>query len=358
MQLRSFDNVGIAGIAAAVPQQVVDNLAPNEWFSASETEAVVKMTGIRHRRIAAASVCASDLCAAAADRLLREMEIDRSTIDTLIFVTTHPDYRQPATAITLQPRLGLGQQTACFDVNLGCSGYVYGLWLAYSCCAQEPGRRVLLLNGATPSKAFSRKDKATGLLFGDAGAATLIERSPLMGRSYFRLSSDGDRSGHLIITHGGYRNPTTTEALIERSFPDGSLRSDEQGVMNGPGIFDFTIQEVPKDIRSVLAATGKTVNDFDCFLFHQANRFITDHIAKKLAIPPAKVPYSLQRFGNTSSVSIPITMVAELKQELATRQLELLLCGFGVGLSWGTAILRTDRIHVCDLVELLPPAND
>jgi 3-oxoacyl-[acyl-carrier-protein] synthase III len=347
-----YHNIGISGLAAAVPSHKIDNLAPNEWFTEKEAKSVVKMTGIRERRVAPPELCASDFCFAAADNLLREMQLDRTTIDVLIFISQTPDYRMPATGIILQNRLGLPKSTAAFDINLGCSGYVYGLSLAYSFCLQPAIRRVLLLNGETRTKVYSSKDKSTGLLFGDGGAATLVERKASVGDSYFSLNADGKRSHYIMIKSGGYRNMSSIDSLTEKQYEDGSIRNDEQGIMDGAGVFDFTIQDIPRDIEAVLGFSGNSHVEIDYFLLHQANKFITDHIARKMNIPMDKVPYSLQKFGNTSSVSIPLTMVSELREQLMQNELKLLMTGFGVGLSWGTCIINTDHVHVCDLFEI------
>lgn len=352
MPLLRFSGIGISGLAAAVPATTRDNLQPGDGFTAAEATAVVEKTGIRRRRVASPSVCASDLCHAAAERLLNDLQVDRTTIDIVIFVSQTPDYRMPATAVLLQHRLGLSRRTAAYDVNLGCSGYVYGLSMAYAWCCQPSVRRVLLLNGETRTRAYSFQDKGTGLLFGDAGAATLVERQPGAGESAFSLNSDGNRADCIIIKAGGYRNPSTPESLAPNAYADGSVRTDEQGTMNGPGVFEFMIEEVPKDVKFLLAETGQNVEAFDAFLFHQANRMINEHLRRKLRIPAEKMPYSLDEFGNTSSVSIPLTMVTKLPALLRAGTRRLFLCGFGVGLSWASATLGTRDVHVSELVEI------
>ena len=352
MAVLHYSGIGISGIAAAVPIDVRDNLEPTDFFTEKELKSVVKMTGIRQRRVAPEDMCASDLCFRAADRLLEEMNIDRNTIDILIFISQTPDYRMPATGIILQHRLGLPKTTAAFDVNLGCSGFIYGLGLAYSFCMQPSVRKVLLLNGETRTKAYSFKDKSTGLLFGDAGSAALIEKNEGAIDSWLSLNADGKRSNMIMIPSGGYRNPSSLESLSEKTYSDGSIRNDEQGIMDGQGVFDFTITEIPADITKTLDMSGLTIEDIDLFLLHQANKFIADHIAKKMGIPLDKVPYCLQRFGNTSSVSIPLTMVSEARPYLCGANNRLLMCGFGVGLSWGTAVINLVNPHISELIEL------
>ena len=352
MAILKFSGIGISGIAAAVPSIVYDNLEGAEFFSEKERKSVVRMTGIRQRRVASPEICASDLCYEAADQLLKEMNIDRDTIDLLIYVSQTPDYRMPATGIILQDRLGLSKDTAAFDVNLGCSGYVYGLSMAFSYLNNKSFRRVLLLNGETRTRAYSFKDKSTGLLFGDGGTATLIEKRDEAGGSTFSLNSDGSRSHYIMIKSGGYRNRSTPESLQEKVYEDGSIRTDEHGVMDGAGVFDFTIKDIPADIELVLNEFGCSIDGIDFFLLHQANKFITDHIAKKLQIPLEKVPYSLQKYGNTSSVSIPLTIVSELRDSPIIDNCKILMSGFGVGLSWGTAILDLNKPHISELKEI------
>lgn len=347
-----FVDIGISGIAAAVPKTIVDNLAANEFFTEKEAKSVVRMTGIRQRRVASDSQCASDFCYAAASKLIKEVEVDLSTVDVLIFVSQTPDYRMPATSSILQSRLGLAKTTAAYDINLGCAGFVYGLGLAYSFCSQPSIRKVLLLNGETRTKVYSQKDKSTGLLFGDGGTAVLIDKNQGYGESFFSMNADGDRSHYIMIKSGGYRHPSSVESLQEKVYDDGSIRTDENGVMDGAGVFDFTIQDIPTDIENTLGFAGLSIEHINLFYLHQANKFITDHIAKKMGIPLDRVPYSLQKFGNTSSVSIPLTMVSESSQLLTEKDHKVLVCGFGVGLSWGTGIINLKQPHICELMEL------
>jgi 3-oxoacyl-[acyl-carrier-protein] synthase-3 len=242
--------------------------------------------------------------------------------------------------------------TAAIDINLGCSGYVYGLAVAYSMVANSEVRKLLLLNGESITRSVSQRDKTTGLLFGDSGTATLLEKTANAGSSVFSLFSDGGRGQMIMAPAGGYRNPSSESTVVERRYQDGSIRSEEHTVMDGAGVFSFVISDVYKDIAEILARTKSDPSSIDYFVFHQANRFATEHLRKKLKISSDKVPYSLDEFGNTSGPSIPLTMVTRLASALRQRRLNLLLAGFGVGLSWGTAVLATDRVHVCDLVEV------
>ncbi|PHN01482.1 3-oxoacyl-ACP synthase III family protein [Flavilitoribacter nigricans] len=352
MATMNFSRIGISGLAAAVPRNTINNYEYTEHFPAADVKEIVDKTGIKERRFAEAQHCASDFCFAAAEKLLTEKEVDRSEIDLLIFVSQTPDYRMPATSVVLQHRLGLPKSTAAFDINLGCSAFIYGLSTAYA-FMQNPGfKKVLLLDGETRSRVYSAKDRKTAFLFGDGGVAALIERDDRFGESFFSLHSDGARENLIKMDAGGYRNPSSPETLREKVVDEhGNIRTDEHGYMNGADVFNFVLREIPKNIRSILEASGSDPADIDYWLFHQANMYMNNYLLKKLKLDSEKVPISLDKFGNTSSVSIPITMVSELQDQLVTRK-KLLLSGFGVGMSWASAVLNLDNCHIPDLVEI------
>jgi len=352
MAYLEFKNTGISGMAAAVPSNTIDNYAYTQYFDAESVREVVDKVGIKERRFADDKTCASDLCYAAAEKLLKDMNIDRSEIDLLVFVSQTPDYKMPATSIILQNRLGLPNSTIAFDINMGCSGFIYGLSVVYSYMQQKGFRKALLLDGETRSKVYSAKDRNTAFLFGDAGVAALIEKDEKYGESIFSLNSDGSRSDLIIIHGGGYRNPSSTETLKEKVIDEhGNIRSDEQAYMNGPDVFNFLIREVPKDVKNTLEYAEIDRESIDYFVFHQANNYINGYLGKKLKLDKAKVPMSIEKFGNTSSVSIPLTIVSELKDKI-DRNTKTLLCGFGVGLSWATAVVNLNDCYIGDMVEL------
>jgi len=348
-----ISGVYISGLSAAVPKQVVDNLTlGGRLFTDQELQNTVNTTGIRFRRIAEKSVCSSDLAVAAAERLIDEMSIDRDSIDLILFMSQTPDYRQPATAAIIQHRLGLRKSIGAFDINMACSGYIYGLSTAFSYCNTIGINRVLLLVGETLSKIVSEDDRATSLLFGDGATATLIEKDASGRESFFSLNTDGSRYKVLIVEGGGYRNPSSLTTIDKKTYSDGSKRSMENLYMDGMEVFNFTMSEVPKDIKNILLHCNKSIDEIDYLVFHQANKIITDYIIKRLKLPPEKAPYCLDRYGNTSAVSIPLTLVSELKNELQSGALQLLLSGFGGGLSWASAFVCTDRICVTDVIEV------
>jgi 3-oxoacyl-[acyl-carrier-protein] synthase-3 len=352
-----WDNIEIAGVAGAVPERVVDNLNYSDFFTEKEAKSVIKLTGIPYRRLADEGTCASDFCYAAAERLIKTMKIDRSEIDALIYTTQSPDYRMPATGVILQHRLGLPKTTLSFDLPLGCSGFVYGLSMAFNLCRQPHINQVLILDGESTKWKKLKNNKggliitSSALLWGHGGTAALIRKTDRRNPTYLSLLSDGSRWQSLHTPAGGYRNPTSLETLKMKKREDGSIKSDEHGTMDGAAVFEFTITDVPRDIKNTVKLAQTTFDDIDYFVFHQANKFMTDHFCKKLKIPLDRVPYSLHKFGNTASFSIPLTIVSELKCRLNST-IKLLMSGFGIGLSWGTVVTEVDNCTICELLEI------
>lgn len=352
MGLLSYKNVGITGMAAAVPRQVVNNYDHDLYFNKEDIKGIVEKIGVKERRFADEKTCSSDLCFAAAEKLITGMNINRDEIDLLIFISQTPDYRMPATSVLLQERLKLPTSTITFDINLGCSAFLYGLTVAYSMITAGGIRKALILDGETRSKVYSQKDRKTGFLFGDAGVAALIEADEKFEKSWFSLNSDGSRESLIKVPAGGYRKMSSCETVTEKVVDEyGNIRSEEQGYMNGADVFNFVIREVPKDFHRLLEYSGSDISSIDYFVFHQANSYINGFLAKKMKLPEDKIPSTIEKYGNTSSVSIPLTIVSELKDKLLTNK-RILLSGFGVGLTWGTALINIDGCNVSEIVEI------
>lgn len=347
MAIVRYNNVGIKAISACVPKTVEKNRNLGYLIPEEEIDKTINNIGIEEKRIADADCCSSDLCFRAAQQLMQDNEIDPARIDALIFVSQTSDYHQPATAPILQHRLGLSKETICFDINLACSGYVYGLATAYAYA--NMGLRVLLLVGETMSKIVSRRDKVNTPLFGDAGTASIIEQGEY-GKSTFSLHSDGSGALVMHVPYGGFRNQSCEEGLREVEDSDGSIRSGEQFRMDGMGVFNFGMKEEPKDIKHLLAECEMTIDQIDVLVYHQANKFMTDFFSKKLKIDASKTPYSLQHFGNTSSASIPLTIVTQMFEGYKERK-NTILSGFGSGLSWGSVMLDLSKCAISELIE-------
>lgn len=353
MAILKFNNVGITAMAAGVPQTVIDNYHYDlDIWPEDEVKKVVDKVGVAERRFADAQTCASDLCFAAAEKLIADNNINKEEIDLLVFLSQTPDYRMPATSILLQDRLGLPMSTMAFDISLGCSGFISALSVVYGLMQNNGYRKALLLDGETRSKVYSRKDRREAFIFGDAGVAALIERDERFGESHFSLNSDGSRGKLIMIPGGGYRNMSSVETLKEKVVDEyGNIRTDENGYMNGADVFNFVIVEVPRDIKRIFAASGEDIQQMDYYVFHQANAFINNHIAKKMKLDTTRIPWTIQKYGNTSSVSVPLTIVSELKDKMAGKK-KLMMSAFGVGMAWATAIVPFVDCKISDIVEI------
>ena len=353
MAIISYKNVGITALSACVPSRVIDNYHYDlDIWPEEEVKKVVDKVGVTERRFVDEMTCASDLCFAAAEKLISDNSIDKTEIDLLVFLSQTPDYRMPATSILLQDRLGLPMSTMAFDISLGCSGFISALSIVYAMMQNHGFRKALLLDGETRSKVYSRKDRREAFIFGDAGIAALIERNEKFGESHFSLNSDGSRGDLIMIPGGGYRNMSSAETLREKVVDEyGNIRSDEHGHMNGADVFNFVIVEVPKDIKRLIAASGEDIQKMDYYVFHQANAFINNHIAKKLKLDKERIPWTIQKYGNTSSVSVPLTIVSELKDKMAGEK-KILRRACGVGMAWAPAIVPFVDCKISDIVEL------
>lgn len=353
MAIITHKNVGITAMAACVPKNVIDNYHYGlDIWPEEEVKQVVDKVGVTERRFADEKTCSSDLCFAAAEKLIADNNIDKSEIDLLVFLSQTPDYRMPATSILLQDRLGLPMSCMAFDISLGCSGFLSALNVVY-CMMQNKGfRKALLLDGETRSKVYSAKDRREAFIFGDAGVAVLVERDEKFGESHFSVNSDGSRGELIMIKGGGYRNMSSVETLKEKVVDEyGNIRTDEQGHMEGADVFNFVIIEVPKDIKRLMEATGQDIQQMDYYVFHQANAFINNYVAKKMKLDKTKIPWTIQKYGNTSSVSVPLTIISELKDQMVGRK-NLLMSAFGVGMAWATATVPFVDCKISDIVEI------
>lgn len=349
MAIIRYNNVGIRAMSACVPKTVVSNRDLGYLIPEDEIEKTIGSIGIEERRIADDGVCASDLCYKAAKKLLEDNDIDPDSIDVLLFMSQTSDYRIPATAPLLQHRLGLSKNTCCLDLSLGCSGYVFALSTAFAYASMEGVNRVLLLDGETFSKIVNKRDKVDWPLYGDGATATLIEKGDFEP-STFILQSDGSGEDAVKIYGGGMRHPVTAESLIEKEREEGNFRNDLEIYMDGMDVFNFAMSVVPKSVKEIVKVTDTSLDDIDWLVFHQANKFMTDFFAKRLKFNMDKVPYCIQKYGNTSSTSVPLTIVSELYDKMNDGD-RVVMCGFGAGLSWGTARVVFKECHISPVIE-------
>jgi 3-oxoacyl-[acyl-carrier-protein] synthase-3 len=344
MALSTLHNVRFAGMASCVPHRVLDNVRDCPPSQRSERERLVRNIGIQTRRICPEWQTFSDLALVATEKLLADLQWQRDEIDALIVVTQSPDYLIPSTAIILQDRLGLPHSTVAFDVNLGCSGYPFGLHLLGSMVSAGGVKKALLLVG---DKSATVKDP----LFSDAGTVTALEFDASAPPMYFDLNSDGSGYQAIMLPAGGHRRPYSIEHAIPSRDEHGNKVLPADLILDGPAVLSFSTQRVPPAVERLLdyAQTPKAVIDY--FVFHQANRMINETIRKKLGLPIEKVPSTLPDLGNTSGASLPVTMTARLHETLATGKHKLLLSGFGIGLSWGSAIVDIEGAKFPAMIE-------
>jgi len=350
MAFFKIENVKVSGISACVPKQTEEN-CDFPLFDAETYKTFSATTGIERKRKVTSDVCTSDLCSIAADKLIGDLNWNKEDISFLIFVSQTADYILPATSPIIQDRLGLSKDCYTLDISLGCSGWVYGMSVLASLLSHSKSGKGLLLTGDTATKKCSFSDKSTYPLFGDAGTATAMEyaenREPLL----FGMNSDGSGYKAIIINDGGCRNPFSTASFDMVTRGEGIESNNLQVVLDGMDVFGFGTKRAPESVNKLCDNFQLDKDKIDYFTFHQANLFMNEQIRKKLKLPAGKVPYSLKNFGNTSSASIPLTMVTEITNDLRDKKLSHIACGFGVGLSWGSMCFTTDRIICSELVE-------
>lgn len=348
MSIGKIEGVALRGLVSVVPARKVDNLeVPAELVPARDR--LVRNVGIRFRRLCPKGTTFADLSETAARRLLDGMGWD--SVDLLIVVTQTPDYPIPGNAVQLQDRLGLPRSTVAFDINLGCSGYPFGVFTAAGMLKGSGFRRALVVVG-DQSASDGAADEGREILFSDAATATALELDDAAAPLFFEGYTDGSGYRAIYVPHGGRRNPLNDKSTLPRECEDGIVRKDTDVWLDGPAILNFSTREAPLAIQRVLAETGIEEASVDRYFLHQANRMINETIRKKLRIDPERMPMTLYDFGNTSSASIPLTMTVDSAARLREGKVRSLLCGFGIGLSWGTMVIDTDRIFAPDLIEV------
>jgi 3-oxoacyl-[acyl-carrier-protein] synthase III len=348
-----FSNYNIRAIATSVPKDIrtTESLAP--VFGVDLVEKIKKNVGVLQGHLADSNTTTSDLCEHAANIIINKLNINRNSIDVLLFVSQTPDYIAPSTACVLQHRLSLSNDCLAYDMNLACSAFVYGLSAVLSYLNQPNINRVLLLCGDTVSKHCSPLDRQLALLSYDAGSAILIDKNnESQKKSFFTLKTIGSGYRNLIVPYGGYRHRIGDENRYERE--PGVVRNDYDGYMNGPEVFKFSISEVPKMIKEFKSFFQINFDDIDRHFLHQANIFIIQNISKRIGIDFNNVPISIDRYGNTGATTIPLTICdyyAKSNEVCISEKISI--CGFGIGLSLGVGVLEFDKtiifpIEICE----------
>ncbi|PYS59808.1 MAG: 3-oxoacyl-ACP synthase [Acidobacteria bacterium] len=332
----------IKAVTSFLPAGELTNDQLAEEFGTWHGNQIFEKTGVTVRHVSARDECASDLAVAAANKLFESGVCASEEIDFLVLVTQMPDYFMPTTACLVQNRLGLRTTCGAIDINLGCSGFIYGLAVAKSLVEAAVASTVLLITSDTYTKWINPKDRSTRTLFGDGAAATLVSgvesESDLIGP--FVLGSDGRGVKDIVVPAGGFRRPVTPETSIPREDETGSWRSEENLFMNGGEVLAFTIRTVPPVIDELLRKSGLTLDDVELVIPHQANKFMLERLRAKLKVPSEKYWIDMKESGNTVSATIPIAIESARNQGRLKSGDRALVAGFGVGYSWGAAMIR------------------
>jgi 3-oxoacyl-[acyl-carrier-protein] synthase-3 len=337
----SVSNVAIRGIACTVSEKCINNESYSEVYGSENVAKFMAMTGVKSRYVALPDQAASDFTFVAARQVLQKVGWGPQDVDAIIFVSQSPDYPLPATACVLHHRLEFGKNCLAFDINLGCSGFVYGLFVAASICREHSIRRVLFCGGDVSTRGVSPEDRSVEMLFGDSGFAVALEYDASAAPCHFLFKTDGSGFKHIIVPALGHRRPKGDQTI--REFGEGVRRGDQHLFMNGPEVFNFTISEVPMAIKQLMASVPWTPEQADYLVLHQANFFILKNIARMTKFPMTKVPVSMDRYGNTSVSSIPITLCDAFGDRgFDATPRKIVMSGFGVGLSWGVLALELD----------------
>lgn len=353
MELKFF-NKKISGIVSVVPSHCVrfEDEMENYGFSKEKCLNLKQIMGLNERRIVKNDECGSDLVFHGLDYVISHGILRKEEIGALVLVTQTPDHFMPPTSFILQGKLGLDKDVLCFDINQGCTGYLYGLVQACMILNSIENKKVVLANCDTLSRRACPHDRNIFPLIGDAGTITVIENSDTPNDIRVHLKTDGTRSQWLIIPAGGFRKPSTEQTRQIRELPDGNRRSEDDFYMNGAGIFAFTQTDVPAAIREFFHSSPVSIDQIDYFIFHQPNRFMLEKLAKKIAVPLEKVPMNIvEKFGNSSSASIPLALCYNIRQTLLKESSSICMAGFGVGLSWGTLTMNIGPLQFCEILE-------
>jgi len=333
--ITKFSNSKIESVYTAVPSNAVKNDFFIDFFDEDQINKAIKMIGVQNRFWTDKTTSSLDLSVECAARMFSDLDVERDMIEAVIFITQTPDLQMPASSFFAHDKLGLKEECAVFDVNLGCSGYVYGLWMASS-LINSGLKKVLLLAGETPSKIMDLSDPSTSFLFGDAGSATLLSQTETSFDSNFLINSRGSGASTITIPQG----------IKGNSLYDVETINDPSKLyMDGANVFNFTLKEIPKIIKEMEASLSIESSAWRYVLLHQANKFMLDHIYKKAKIEEKSRLINIEKFGNTSSVTLPLLLT---DNDYEKSQNRILMIGFGVGLSWAAVdLVHDDDLKTC-----------
>jgi 3-oxoacyl-[acyl-carrier-protein] synthase III len=350
----TFRRKHISGILTIVPANERSFVEEMKNFNFPEARSLKlkEVMGYDKHRLVEPGVCVSDLAVFGLEHLFKNGLLHRDEIDALILVTQSPDHFMPPTSSVIQGRLGLKHDMLCMDIGQGCAGFVVGLIQAFLLLEQESIRKVVLINADVLSRKTSPKDRNSYPLVGDAASITIVERDPEDSIIHANLKMDGARNEVLMIPAGGFRMPSTPATAELEDVGDNNLRAKDHLRMDGSAVFNFVQVEVPPLIESLLAFAGVSMDAVDCFFCHQPNRFMLQKLADKMKVPYAKMPMNVvEHFGNSSGVTIPIAITFNLAGQLKNGCSQVCLAGFGVGLTWGSMLMRLGKLSFCEMID-------
>lgn len=349
-----FHNKRISGILTVLPSKEVkfEDEMENYNFSSVKSLKLKLAMGYNKHCIVEEDVCVSDLCCYGLEYLFTQGKVHKEELDALILVTQSPDYFMPPTSNVIQGKLGLKRDMICMDINQGCAGFIVGLIQAFMLLEQPSIRKVALLNADVLSRKVSKRDRNSNPLIGDGASITIVERSESDTLIYGNIQMDGTRADALMIPAGGFREPSTSDTAELKEDINGNFRSRDNLVMKGDEVFNFVQLEVPPMIKSLLQDAAVSKDAVDYYMFHQPNRFMLQKLADKIEIPRDKMPSNIvENFGNASGVSIPTNITFNLGNRLLTEELQLCLSGFGVGLTWGSLLMKIGKLTFCEQIK-------
>lgn len=350
MAFFEFKNIKVAGVACAVPKNEIKTESYKPVFGDEEVEKFMAMTGVKASHRTLEHQTCSDLGYRAARELLAHKGVKPEEIGTLLFSSHSPDYRRPSTAFVLQHRLGVPEEAVCYDISLGCSSLVVGMQTMASIMSTSDMRYGLLFVGDTAGKSVNPHDRSSAMLFGEAGAVMLLEKTQNDADQIKALvRSDGSGYKYMIIPGGGYRNLHASEEVVMCA--DGNERSLMNSFIQGTSVFTFTIFDVPRLIKDFWKQTATGPDDYDCFAFHQANLYILKQIAKKTKIPFDRMPITLDRYGNTSGASAIVSLCDVYGAGNDNKTIKVMACGFGIGISLGATSFEINTDDILPIME-------
>ena len=344
-----ISGVHISHIAAGLPKEIISVRDFEKYFSAKDVKRIIESTGVEYLHVAENNLCSSDYFVMMGERLMQENNLKPEDFDGVILVFQTPDYIAPPTCTIVQDRLHLPTDSVAFDINYGCTGYIYGLYQAALLISSGSCKRILIFVGDTQIRHLHEEDRGNRMILGDGFAATIVERGD--DDMYFNIHSDGSGYKFLITEAGGCRNPKTAETAKPAIDSNGNTYWSECTYMDGVAIMEFVLKRVPPLVEESLAQVGWNKNDVGIYALHQASSIILNFLRRRLKVDKNRLPIALKDTGNLAGASIPVALAISKNNFIKQDFEKVLFCGFGIGLSWGTATANLSDTKIYDVWE-------